>query len=111
MRKPTAVLTAVPTGRLVMLGEPDDGTMMLMVGLVLNLLETPAAADRAQAIIQALDAWDTSPVPDRTPPPPATQSSRYRSYASPMTTGHSPPDRKDDRSGATRGWLRAASKG
>jgi hypothetical protein len=33
------VLTRVPTGRLVVLGEPGAGKTMLMVGLVLNLLE------------------------------------------------------------------------
>ncbi len=39
-KKLADVLAAVPTGRLVVLGEPGSGKTMLMVGLVLDLLRT-----------------------------------------------------------------------
>lgn len=49
-KKLADVLTKVPTGRLVMLGEPGTGKTMLMVGLVLDLLDpaTAAAASRSR---------------------------------------------------------------
>ena len=49
-RKLADVLAAVPTGRLVVLGEPGTGKTMLMVGLVLDLLHPAAAAAASQSL-------------------------------------------------------------
>jgi hypothetical protein len=58
-RKLADVLAAVPTRRLVVLGEPGSGKTMLMVGLVLDLLHP----DRRSSIdpvpvLASLAAWD-----------------------------------------------------
>lgn len=48
-RKLADVLARVPTGRLVVLGEPGSGKTMLMVGLVLDLLHPAVAAAAARS--------------------------------------------------------------
>jgi NACHT domain len=51
------VLARVPTGRLVVLGEPGAGKTMLMVRLVLDLLARRAAGDRVP-ILASLASWN-----------------------------------------------------
>ena len=54
-----AVLEKVPTGRLVVLGEPGSGKTMLMVRLVLDLL-TARAAGGPVPVLAPLASWDPS---------------------------------------------------
>jgi len=58
-RKLADVLAAVPTGRLVVLGEPGSGKTMLMVGLVLDLLH-PSRRRRGGPVpaLASLASWD-----------------------------------------------------
>jgi hypothetical protein len=56
-RKLADVLAAVPTGRLVVLGEPGAGKTMLMVGLVLDLLARRRRGDPIP-VLATLASWD-----------------------------------------------------
>jgi len=56
-RKLADVLAAVPTGRLVVLGEPGSGKTMLMVGLVLDLLAR-RSSDGPVPVLASLASWD-----------------------------------------------------
>ncbi len=56
-RKLADVLAMVPTGRLMVLGEPGSGKTMLMVGLVLDLLARRAAGGPVP-ILATLASWD-----------------------------------------------------
>ncbi len=56
-RKLADVLAAVPTGRLVLLGEPGAGKTMLMVGLVLDLLARRRRGDPIP-VLATLASWD-----------------------------------------------------
>lgn len=51
------VLTRVPTGRLVVLGEPGSGKTILMVRLVLDLLASRKAGDRVP-ILASVASWN-----------------------------------------------------
>ena len=51
------VLTRVPTGRLVVLGEPGAGKSVLMMRLVLDLLARRASGDRVPVLVSAA-SWD-----------------------------------------------------
>jgi hypothetical protein len=53
------VLEKVPTGRLVVLGEPGSGKTMLMVRLVLDLLAVRAAGGPV-AVLAPIASWDPS---------------------------------------------------
>ena len=65
-RKLADVLAAVPTGRLVVLGEPGAGKTMLMVGLVLDLLHPGRRSSGGPVpVLASLASWD-----------PASQTSR-----------------------------------
>jgi hypothetical protein len=58
-RKLADVLAAVPTGRLVVLGEPGSGKTMLMVGLVLDLLHPSRRNDDGPVpVLATLASWD-----------------------------------------------------
>ena len=58
-RKLADVLAAVPTGRLVVLGEPGSGKTMLMVGLVLDLLHpSRRRSGGAVPVLASLASWD-----------------------------------------------------
>jgi hypothetical protein len=50
------VLARVPTGRLVVLGEPGAGKTMLMVRLVLDLLARPASGGPVPVLV-SLASW------------------------------------------------------
>jgi hypothetical protein len=56
-RKLADVLAAVPTGRLVVLGEPGAGKTMLMVGLVLDLLARRSPGGLVP-VLAPLASWD-----------------------------------------------------
>ena len=56
-RKLVDVLTAVPTGRLVVLGEPGAGKTMLMVGLVLDMLARRSNGGPVP-VLASLASWD-----------------------------------------------------
>jgi hypothetical protein len=61
-RKVADVLATVPTGRLVVLGEPGAGKTMLMVGLVLDLLRPGRRrSGEPVPVLASLASWD----PDR----------------------------------------------
>lgn len=58
-RKLADVLAAVPTGRLVVLGEPGSGKTMLMVGLVLDLLHPGRRGGGGPVpVLVSLASWD-----------------------------------------------------
>jgi hypothetical protein len=58
-RKLADVLAAVPTGRLVVLGEPGTGKTTLMVGLVLDLLHSGRRGSGAPVpVLATLASWD-----------------------------------------------------
>jgi hypothetical protein len=57
-RKLADVLAAVPTGRLVVLGEPGAGKTMLMVGLVLDLLHPDRRTGKPIPVLASLASWD-----------------------------------------------------
>jgi hypothetical protein len=58
-RKLADVLAAVPTGRLVVLGEPGTGKTMLMVGLVLDLLHPGRRrSSKPVPVLVSLASWD-----------------------------------------------------
>jgi hypothetical protein len=58
-RKLADVLAAVPTGRLVVLGEPGTGKTMLMVGLVLDLLDPGRRSSGGPVpVLATLASWD-----------------------------------------------------
>ena len=58
-RKLVDVLAAVPTGRLVVLGEPGAGKTMLMVGLVLDLLHPDRRSSGGPVpVLAPLASWD-----------------------------------------------------
>jgi hypothetical protein len=58
-RKLADVLAAVPTGRLVVLGEPGAGKTMLMVGLVLDLLHPGRRSCGGPVpVLASLASWD-----------------------------------------------------
>ena len=58
-RKLADVLAAVPTGRLVVLGEPGTGKTMLMVGLVLDLLHPARRSSGGPVpVLATLASWD-----------------------------------------------------
>ena len=58
-KKLADVLAAVPTGRLVVLGEPGTGKTMLMVGLVLDLLHPDRRSSGGPVpVLAPLASWD-----------------------------------------------------
>jgi NACHT domain len=58
-RKLADVLAKVPTGRLVVLGEPGSGKTMLMVGLVLDLLDPNRRSSGGPVpVLASLASWD-----------------------------------------------------
>jgi len=57
-RKLADVLAAVPTGRLVVLGEPGAGKTMLMVGLVLDLLHPDRRSGKPIPVLASLASWE-----------------------------------------------------
>ena len=57
-RKLADVLAAVPTGRLVVLGEPGSGKTMLMVGLLLDLLHPGRHSGKPIPVLATLASWD-----------------------------------------------------
>ena len=58
-RKLADVLAAVPTGRLMVLGEPGTGKTMLMVGLVLDLLHPGRRSSGGLVpVLASLASWD-----------------------------------------------------
>jgi NACHT domain-containing protein len=52
-----AILTSVPTGRLVVLGEPGSGKTMLMIRLVLDLLKDRSEGDPVPVLV-SLASWN-----------------------------------------------------
>jgi NACHT domain len=57
-RKLADVLAMVPTGRLVVLGEPGAGKTMLMVRLVLDLLDPNRRSGQPIPVLASLASWD-----------------------------------------------------
>src|SRR5262249_9643400 len=58
-RKVADALAVVPTGRLVVLGEPGSGKTMLMVGLVLDLLHPARRSSGGPVpVLASLASWD-----------------------------------------------------